>query len=146
MAAYAKSGNADGKYWGGWIVYSKQPYVSDTHGARYVMNYANAQGGAYGKYEKVGKVPTGAKMAKPSFIVANNGQVAVGPLFLMEKMANGFKAESGDWKYTMVMPNGAVFGITNGPNSAAMNFCYECHMAVAEEQDSLMLLPEEYRK
>ena len=45
----------------------------------------------------------------------------------------------------MIMPNGKMFGVTGGKNSAGMNFCYECHNGVAPEQDSVMLLPEEFR-
>jgi hypothetical protein len=66
-------------------------------------------------------------------------------MFLMEKMPAGFNAASGNWKYTMIMPNGAVFGETNGKNSAGMQSCIECHAAVAEDQDHMMFLPEEYR-
>jgi len=45
----------------------------------------------------------------------------------------------------MIMPDGKVFGATGGKNSAAMNFCYECHSGVAPDQDAVMLLPEEFR-
>ncbi|MHA1114360.1 MAG: cytochrome P460 family protein, partial [Alphaproteobacteria bacterium] len=61
------------------------------------------------------------------------------------KMATGFNAESGDWRYAMIMPNGAMFGETKGQNSAGVAFCAECHMSVAEDQDSMFFLPEEYR-
>ena len=87
----------------------------------------------------------GSILAKDSFAVHGNGKMAAGPLFLMEKMPAGFKKQSGNWRYTMVMPDGAIFGVTNGQNSAKMQFCIDCHAAVAEDQDSLMLLPDEYR-
>jgi hypothetical protein len=145
QAAYKKSGGPVSNSYAGWTRYSKVAYVSGTHGNRLVQNYGNAKASAYGKYEKAGRMPVGSILAKDSFTVTPAGRVGVGPLFVMEKMPAGFKKASGDWKYSMVMPTGAIMGVTNGTNSKAMNFCYECHMSVAEEQDSLMLLPEEYR-
>jgi len=90
-------------------------------------------------------MPAGGMIAKDSVVVNPNGTTAPGPLFMMEKMKAGFNADSGDWKYSMVMPDGGVFGVTNGAGSAKMTFCYECHMAVADAQDSLFFLPPEYR-
>ena len=144
-ASYAKSGNPVAASYPGWRRYSRVAYQSATHGGRYVQNYANAKGRAYGLFEKSGVMPVGAILAKDSFGVGARGQVAPGPLFLMEKMASGFNAASGDWKYTMIMPNGSVFGETNGRNAAGMQFCIECHAAVGEDQDHMMLLPVDYR-
>ena len=144
-AGYAKSGMAVSTNYKDWKNYANQPYVSDTHGARYVNNYANALGANYGKYEDVGRVPVGATFAKDSFVAMPNGKVASGPLFLMEKMAKGFYDKSDNWRYTMIMADGTVFGTTKGAGAARVEFCVECHAALAEDQDSLMLLPEEYR-
>jgi hypothetical protein len=63
----------------------------------------------------------------------------------MEKMGNGFNRESGNWKYTMVMPDGSVFGITKARNDAGMKFCTECHAAVGDNQDHMFFLPSELR-
>ncbi len=145
VKGYAKSGLKDAKHYADWDGYSTQPYVSDTHGGRYVFNRGNAQAKSYGKYEAAGRMPVGAKLAKDSFVVKTNGKVGSGPLFIMEKMAKGFSKASDNWRYTMVMPNGQLFGMTNGKNSAGMKFCYECHATVAEGQDSLMFLPDDYR-
>lgn len=144
-AAYGKSGNATATSYADWRRYSRVAYQSATHGGRYVQNYANATARAYGVFEKAGVMPVGSVLAKDSFLVDGNGKATMGPLFTMEKMPAGFSASSGDWKYTMIMPNGSVFGITNGKNSAGMQFCVECHAAVAEEQDHMMFLPDEYR-
>ncbi len=144
-AAYGKSGHPVAASYPGWRRYSRVAYQSATHGGRYVQNYANAKGRAYGLFEKSGVMAAGAILAKDSFGVGAKGQVAPGPLFLMEKMASGFNAASGDWKYTMIMPNGSVFGETNGKNAAGMQFCIECHAAVGEDQDHMMLLPVNYR-
>lgn len=146
QAAYAKSGNAFAAQFVKWRLYNNRPYVSDTHGGRLTNNYANAAAGNYGKFEKLGKFSKGAVLAKDSFTVNKAGRIGVGPLFLMEKMSAGFNKASGDWKYTLIMPNGQTVGVTGGKGSKAVGFCHECHIAVAEDQDSAMLLPEEFRK
>ncbi len=144
-AAYAKSGSDIAVSYADWPRYSKQAYVSGTHGGRYVQNYANAKARAYGAYENAGLMPSGSVLAKDSFGVKAGGQVSPGPLFLMEKMNAGFNAGTGNWRYTMIMPNGSVFGTTGGVGSAKMQFCADCHLAVAPEVDSMLFVPEEYR-
>jgi hypothetical protein len=59
-------------------------------------------------------LPAGSVVAKDSFAVTAAGDVFAGPLFIMEKMSQGFNAASRDWRYTMIMPDGSVFGVTNG--------------------------------
>ena len=143
--AYAKSGSDIAVSYADWPRYSKQAYLSATHGGRYVQNYANAKARAYGAYENAGLMPSGSVLAKDSFGVKAGGQVSPGPLFLMEKMNAGFNAGTGNWRYTMIMPNGSVFGTTGGAGSAKMQFCADCHLAVAPEVDSMLFVPEEYR-
>jgi hypothetical protein len=144
-AAYAKSDDGIAKSYASWRRYSTRAYVSATHGERYVQNYANEKAKAYGLYERSGSFPAGAQLAKDSFGVKANGKVSLGPLFIMEKMPAGFNEESDDWRYTMIMPNGSVFGTTKGKGSGKVQFCIGCHQSVTPEQDSVMLLPEEYR-
>jgi len=91
-------------------------------------------------------MPAGAVLAKDSFAVQPNGRTAVGPLFLMEKMHGSFSKASANWRYTLIMPNGQTIGTTNGKGSSNVKFCAECHISVAEEQDSMLLLPEEVRR
>ncbi len=144
-AAYAKSGDDIAVSYANWPRYSKQSYQSGTHGGRYVQNYANAKARAYGAYEQAGQMPVGSVLAKDSFGVAPNGKVSVGPLFLMEKMNAGFSPDSGDWRYTMIMPNGSVFGTTWGAGNEKIQFCAECHFSVSPDVDSMFFMPEEYR-
>ena len=145
VAAYAKSDADIAVHFDEYRIYSKHPYVSATHGERYVLNYANDTGRVYGLYENAGRLPAGSKLAKPSFSVKGNGQGVIGPLFTMEKMEAGFDAKTADWRYSMIMPNGSVFGTTNGKNSQKVEFCIGCHQTVAPDQDSVMFLPEEVR-
>ncbi len=108
-------------------------------------NYANPTGAdEYGKYEAGGPMPVGSVLAKESFMVTGSGVVKPGPLFVMEKMPAGFHDESGDWRYSMVMPNGKIMGITNGDGSGKVEFCIQCH--IVAERDSMFFLPDEYRK
>lgn len=143
--AYGKAGLKEVVGYTTWLKVSSRPYQSATHGSRYVNNYANNQGAnRYKMFEKAGKMPIGSVLAKDSFVVQPDGKVAVGPLFIMEKMKAGFNKESGDWRYTMVMPDGKVAGITKG-KGMSMKFCAECHAGVAPELDHIMLVPSEYR-
>ena len=148
-AGYAKSkltsdtGLAIAAQYQDWQQYSRRAYVSDTHGGRFVQNYGNTIAKAYSKYEDVGRMPTGAVLAKDSFHV-RGGKVVAGPLFVMEKMAANFSTQSGNWRYTLVMPDGKVIGTTNGKGSNNVEFCIGCHIS-AEDTDSLMFLPDEHR-
>ena len=146
IAAYSKSGMGTAQAYLNWRRYSTVAYQSATHGNRYVHNYGDANAANYGRYENVGTMPAGALLVKDSFSATAGGKLSVGPLFLMEKMPAGFNPSGGDWQYTMIMPNGSIFGVTNGKNSKGMQFCIDCHSAVAEDQDSLMFLPEEFRQ
>jgi hypothetical protein len=145
-AGYARSGNKIAMAYGSWRNYSKQPYVSTTHGSRYVNNYANATARAYGKFEQSGKMPVGSVLAKDSFLVSPDGKISLGPLFLMEKMKAGFNRDSGNWRYTMIMPNGSVAGTTKGNGSQVVQFCIGCHAAVADSQDHMFFMPQEVRR
>jgi hypothetical protein len=139
--AYGKSGLAIARDYQGWDLFSAAPYESSTHGGRYVHNYSSEP--AYGRFEEAGVMPVGAMMAKDSFTVSAKGEVEIGPLFIMEKMASGFNPQSNDWRYTMVMPDGSIFGQTMGKASDQMQFCADCHLAT--ETDSLFFMPEEAR-
>jgi len=140
-----KAGLQQVKGYTGWANVATAPYQSATHGNRYVNNYANARGAApYKKFEKAGTMPQGTVLAKDSFLAMPDGKVAVGPLFIMEKMGAGFSKESGDWRYTMIMPDGSVPGMTKGKGAANVKFCAECHMGAAS-QGHMFFLPEAFR-
>jgi hypothetical protein len=99
----------------------------------------------YLKYENAGILPAGAIIAKDSFVVAKDGSLTLGPLFVMEKMEKGFSYVSGDWRYSMVMPDGSFFGETNGENAERVEFCIGCHLA-REKYDHLYFVPSKFRK
>jgi hypothetical protein len=128
-----------------WRRYSKTPYRSATHGERFVNNYANTKAKAYGNYEGAGDMPVGSVLAKDSFAVTSRGDVFLGPLFMMEKMPAGFSPESRDWRYTMIMPDGSLFGTTKGEGDRRVSFCVTCHESAGDDNDHLFFVPEKYR-
>jgi len=145
-AAYAKAGVAKVRGYQKWVKVSTAPYASDTHGNRYTSNAVNSHGDyRYQKFEEAGTLPLGTVLAKDSMVVRPDGKVAVGPLFIMEKKEADWNQFTGDWQYSMILPNGKVAGSTGG-KGMSMKFCAECHNAVRPEQDSTMLLPDDYRK
>ncbi len=127
-----------------WRRFNKAPYRSATHGARYVNNYANRLGEAYGRFEDAEPMPKGAILVKDSFTATADSAYFAGPMFIMEKMEAGFNPDSGDWRDTMVMPDGSVFGETRGANAGNVAFCIGCH-ATRARTDHLYFLPTEYR-
>lgn len=128
-----------------WKRFNNSPYLSMTHGNHYLNNYANDIGAAYGRFEAAAKLPVGTVIAKDSFAATSTGGILLGPLFVMEKMPEGFNYVSGDWKYTLVLPDGSVLGETNGKGSAKVKYCIDCHLAV-EHQDHLYFMPKPYRQ
>ena len=145
QASYEVANDSSAGQFLNWKAYSLVPYQSATHGNRYVMNYVNAKGADYGKYEDAGVLPVGTVAAKNSFVANADGSVSVGPLFLMQKMGAGFNPAGGDWRYSMIMPDGSTFGETGGANAGRIAFCNECHAVMAEDADYMFYLPEEYR-
>ena len=140
---YAKSGLRAAKEYYKWSRFNKSPYVSDTHGSRFVNNYSNRK--RYGKYENSGTMKAGTILAKDSFLLSPSGKAEPGPLFLMEKMKAGYNKENGDWAYTLILPDGNIYGTSQGKDAENVTFCSDCHNA-AEDQDYMFFLPEEYRK
>jgi len=129
-----------------WRRFNRAPYRSGPHGERFVNHYANGVGhDAYGALKEGETMPVGAVIAKDSFAVTRAGEVYSGPLFLMEKMPEGFNSAGHDWRYTMIMPDGSIFGVTKGPDSQKVEFCQKCHQTAGEGNDHLFFVPERYR-
>ena len=142
---YASSGVAAAQNYQKWQRYNIAPFKSAAHGRRYVNHYANAKASAYGKFEKAGVMPVGSILAKDNLTVMEKSKSHPGALLLMEKMPTDFNYVSGDWRYTMIMPDGSIFGTTNGDGSDKVKFCIGCHLAV-EKQDHLYFPPKKFRK
>ena len=139
---YTLSQDPTARRFRGWRRYNQGPYRSATHGERFVNNYANGIAKDYDRLEEIEALPVGSILAKDSFAVTGQGDVFTGPLFLMEKMPAGFNPPSRDWRYSMILPDGTFFGITNGENSDRVEFCVPCHAAAGDELDHLFYVPE----
>ncbi|KAA3620670.1 MAG: hypothetical protein DWQ08_15135, partial [Proteobacteria bacterium] len=100
-----------------WTRFNRTPYLSKVHGNHYLNNYGNDLASSYADYPAILNFPPGAVLAKDSFAITESGAVLLGPLAVMVKMASGFNAVSGDWKFLQIQPNGEILGETNGPGS-----------------------------
>ncbi|MFT5393898.1 MAG: hypothetical protein ACI8PT_004102 [Gammaproteobacteria bacterium] len=127
-----------------WRRYNQTPYLSTVHGNHYLNHYANDIAAAYGAFEEAGTLPVGSVLAKDSYAVTETGGLVLGPLFLMEKMAAGFNPISGNWRYTLIQPDGQLLGETNGRGTVSVNYCIGCHLTKASN-DHLFFVPEAFR-
>ena len=141
---YALSRDPAAKLFRTWQRYNTSPYLSATHGNRYINNYANAKAKGY---EKAGtgkvRMPAGAIFAKDSFTVTANGEIYGGALFLMEKLAAGISPETGNWRYWMILPDGSVFGDSEDDTAKAVAFCHTCHK-LKKRNDYLYYVPKAF--
>lgn len=145
VAGYRLSGLPYVDRYRSWPRYNTVPYRSAQHGERFVNNYANDAAKNYRHFEASGEMPAGSILVKDSFAVTKRGDVFSGPLFIMEKMQPGFSLASRDWRYTMIMPDGSLFGTTNGEGADRIEFCVTCHKLAGNENDHLFYLPKRYR-
>lgn len=127
-----------------WPLFNDAPYISATHGQRYVNSYANRVAENYGIMQDGDVLPVGSVLAKDSLTVTDEGNVHPGALFVMEKLPAGTNPDTADWRYIMVMPDGSLFGDTMGNRASAVAYCHDCHEAVAE-RDYTFYVPEEYQ-
>ena len=127
-----------------WARLNRTPYLSATHGNRYVNNYANGVAMAAG-YGGGGEMPAGAVLAKDSFTVTDGGEVFPGALFLMEKLPPAISPGTANWRYWMIMPDGSVLGDSEDDTAAEVRFCHTCHQQVADD-DYLFFVPVAFRR
>ena len=137
---YAISNDPTANSYRNWRRFNTGPYLSATHGNRYVNNYANAKAGDYGHSPLGKRAPVGAIYAKDSFTITKDGKLYGGALFLMEKLAYGVSLKTSDWRYWMILPDGSLLGDTRGQNPGAVKFCHTCHKVVAKK-DHLYFVP-----
>lgn len=142
--AFAGVGDPAAEGFTSFATFSKRPYRTAAHGSRFVMNYANAIAATeYGKWEKAGVFPVGSVLVKSSFGIDPNGVATVGPLALMEKMKRGFAPLSGDWKYSLIEPDGEIVGVTGGEFEGRIAYCNICHRRRADDDYLYFLTPEQ---
>ncbi|MEP1208263.1 MAG: cytochrome P460 family protein [Rhizobiaceae bacterium] len=138
----AKLGLIDG--YQSWKRYNSAPYLSATHGQRFVNNYANQLGADYGKLGEGETYPAGTIFAKDTITVTEEGKNFPGAILVMEKLAAGKSPPTADWRYVMVIPDGTIFGDTIGDEPELVEYCHACHEAVADD-DYVFFVPDDYR-
>lgn len=143
--SYARSGDPVFLAYQDWKRPTRLPYRSPNHGERFVHHYVNPAAAGYSKYEDAGPLPVGSIVIKDSFSVTRQGQVMTGPLFMMEKMPDGFASLAGSWRFMMLRPDGSTVGLTGGANEMAVRFCAECHAKAGPQRDYLYFMPDEAR-
>ena len=128
LAGYAKGGKgyipadrvADYR---SWTRASSFPAAPGFHSGRFLVTWVNATGAdAYMEYSDTPAIPAGTLLAKESFSVNETGAVTPGPLFFMEKVADGTSPETMDWYYYAVAANGRPMAVN------VMQACNDCHV------------------
>ncbi|MDA7964537.1 cytochrome P460 family protein [Ruegeria sp.] len=127
-----------------WPLFNDAPYISATHGQRFVNSYANRMAHNYGTMAEGEELPVGSVLAKDSMTVTDEGNIHPGAMFVMEKLPKGASPDTADWRYIMVLPDGSLFGDTMGNRAGAVAYCHDCHEAVAD-RDYTFYVPEEFR-
>ena len=124
-----------------WTRASTFPANPGFHGGRFLLTYVSAPGAEeYLKYKDEDvNIPAGTVIAKESFAVDKAGKARKGPLFLMEKVAEGRSPETMDWYYMAVAPDGTPMRLD------VMKACNECHMGNFGHQGGLGYPVEEAR-
>jgi len=114
---------------------NKEPFLSGDHGGRFVDVWVNEIGLEAYKNEEV-QPPVGTLLVKTSWEAVDGKPSAVaGPIFVMEKRAQGFNEEHSDWWYAMHWENvsdkwqkrlGGKQVYWRSP-SKKVNYCDGCH-------------------
>lgn len=127
-----------------WRRYNSAPYLSSTHGNRYINNYANEASTGYDSPTKGARMPAGSVIVKDSFEVTDAGDVLPGRLFVMEKLAAGSSQATADWRYIMIDADGTVIADTKSDTANKAEFCHVCHK-VRSSRDFLFFVPPDFR-
>jgi hypothetical protein len=123
---YSSSGNSVAKVYQNWQRRGDHPIKSPAHGGHYVTIYANDIAATTPTQEVLPGITVGSTLVTPIFAIAGNGKVSAGPMLIMEKMEQGFNAPGGDWRYTLIAPDGTVIGDNTGAGKETINFCKHC--------------------
>ena len=124
-----------------WKRYNEAPYLSETHGNRYVNNYANSGAFDFAAPEAGVVYPAGTILAKDSFTVTQEREIYPGSLFIMEKLSAGASPETADWRYLAIHPDGSIEGDTTGESPEGVAYCHQCHQLRADFDHIFGLAP-----
>ena len=62
-------------------------------------------------------------MANQTFSLTEDGRLEPGPLYVPENKQKAFDTPSGNWRYTIIWPEGDNVGVTKGQNSDEVDSC-----------------------
>ena len=118
-----------GAEYASWVKMNTAPVRSETHGGRMVDTYVNPVGAA-AYLDADAEVPVGTVIVKTS----TEPDGAPGPIFVMDKRAQGFDPDHGDWGYAIhwAEPPARWAKRLGGPiywrsPSHRVGYCVECH-------------------
>ena len=129
---YAASGHRLASTYSQWHLRNGPPFRAVRLDRRYVSVYVNDHAFDDSPYMLERRVPIGAAVALPSFVVDEAGVIQIGPLLLLEKMPRGFDSPRGNWRYSQIGSDGQIVGITNGKGGNFLRFCEECDALSAD--------------
>lgn len=138
---FATSADPAAIYYRRWWRANRSPYLSTTHGNRYVNNYVNLTARVYGTLPPGEPMPIGSVIAKDAISIDASGEILPGALALMEKKFEGYDKAARDWRYALILPDGSIFADSNGPNAAGTEFCVTCHATAGDDADHLFFMP-----
>ena len=112
---------------------SRAPFLSKTHGGRFVEVYVNDAG--YEAYTHGNEPPVGTVLVKTSWESAAGQPSAVaGPIFVMRREPAGTAPDQGDWSYAIhwADPTPEQRRQLGGPiywrgKSPRVSYCWKCH-------------------
>ena len=130
--AYASAGHRPASEFFNWHRRGEPPFRAVRLNHRYVSVFVNEHAFNDSPYLLERRVPIGAAVALPGFIVDENGVVQISPLLLLEKMPRGFDSPRGNWRYTQISAVGEIVGTTNGKGGDLLQFCIECDGLAAD--------------
>ena len=130
--AYASAGHRPASEIFSWHRRNEPSFRAVRLNHRYVSVFVNEHAFNDSPYLLERRVPIGAALALPGFIVDENGIVQISPLLLLEKMPRGFDSPRGNWRYTQISAVGEIVGTTNGKGGDLLQFCIECDGLAAD--------------
>ena len=130
--AYASAGHRPASEFFSWHRRGEPPFRAVRLNRRYVSVFVNEHAFNDSPFLLERRVPIGAALALPGFIVDENGVVQISPLLLLEKMPQGFESPRGNWRYTQISALGEIVGTTNGKGGDLLQFCIECDGLAAD--------------
>ena len=129
---YEKSGHRLAETYVSWSRLDSRPFLSKLHGNRYVAVFANDRALTTSSAAPDAPIISGVAMATPTFSLSEDGTLEPGPLFLLEKMPKGFNTKAGNWRYTIIGPEGDIIGVTKGQHNEEVDFCRDCDRRSAD--------------